>query len=915
MLKKKNHTRWIGLAGIFSLLTLVFGAQAADPYYYAVQASATVSTSPARINLSWPADPAATGYTISRKAFNSSSWTGVATLAGNATSWSDSNVAVGGTYEYAFAKTTSGGYSGTGYLYTGINAPLVEARGKVLLVVDNTYAAQLSTELNRFQQDLVGDGWTVVRRDVNRTDSPVAVKNVIKSEYNNGGLRSVLLFGHVAVPYSGNLNPDGHEDHVGAWPADVYYGDMDGNWTDNSVSNTSASKPWNHNVPGDGKFDQTAIPSDIELEVGRVDLSNMTCFSNKSPSRSELDLLRQYLNKDHNFRHRLFDVQRRATVCDNFGVPYGEAFAAAGWRLGSAFFGAANTTVTPGNQFFSNLSANSYLFAYACGGGSFYTCAGVGSSDDFAINDTKAVFTLFLGSYFADWDNESNFLRAPLGGTTYTLTSGWSGRPEWWLHHMGLGETIGYGARLTQNNNGVYNPKYQGTRYVHTALHGDPTLRLHPVIPPSNLQAVTAGSTVTLAWAPSTDTAIQGYHVYRAASDNGPFTRLSSSLLTAPAFVDASAPSGSVYMVRAVKLETSGSGTYFNASQGIFSTGGGGAPTSPIAPSGLTASSLGSSQIRVAWSDNSGNETGFKIERKTGASGTYAAVNTTAANAVGFIDAGLAQGTQYYYRLSAVNTAGASATVEANATTAAAATSAVATFVSTDTATSGSWKGVYGSEGASVMGDSATLPGYVQVSTAGNDSWTWQYSTADTRAPQRITASDRVAATWFQDGAFTVDLNFTDGKAHRVAFYFLDWDNNGRAQTVEVLDAGSGSVLNSQTLSSYGSGKYLVWDLKGNIRVRFTKVSGYNAVLSGMFFGPATAASSGIANTSTVAKNGNNVALNITGSAGQTFKVYSSSNLTDWNNDATVTLTGSTYQYVDVVNDTITRKFYRAVPQ
>src|SRR5256885_12785697 len=29
-----------------------------------------------------------------------------------------------------------------------------------------------------------------------------------------------------------------------------------------------------------------------------------------------------------------------------------------------------------------------------------------------ALGDIKAVFTMFLGSYFGDWDNESNFLRS-----------------------------------------------------------------------------------------------------------------------------------------------------------------------------------------------------------------------------------------------------------------------------------------------------------------------------------------------------------------------------------------------------------------------------------------------------------------------------------------------------------------------
>ena len=69
-----------------------------------------------------------------------------------------------------------------------------------------------------------------------------------------------------------------HSNHVGAWPADVFYGDMAGAWTDSSVSDSGASDPRNRNVPGDGKFDQSRLPFNVELQVGRVDLANLPAF-------------------------------------------------------------------------------------------------------------------------------------------------------------------------------------------------------------------------------------------------------------------------------------------------------------------------------------------------------------------------------------------------------------------------------------------------------------------------------------------------------------------------------------------------------------------------------------------------------------------------------------------------------------
>ena len=98
----------------------------------------------------------------------------------------------------------------------------------------------------------------------------------------------MYLLGHIPVPYSGTYcqdaqylyPPDGHaatdpNSHCGAWPADVYYGDVDGVWTDETVQNTSSAYPRLHNVPDDGNFDQNALPSDLELAIGRLDFSEL----------------------------------------------------------------------------------------------------------------------------------------------------------------------------------------------------------------------------------------------------------------------------------------------------------------------------------------------------------------------------------------------------------------------------------------------------------------------------------------------------------------------------------------------------------------------------------------------------------------------------------------------------------------
>ena len=81
----------------------------------------------------------------------------------------------------------------------------------------------------------------------------------------------------------------------------------------------------------------------------------------------------------------------------------------------------------------------------------------------------------------------------------------------------------------------------------------------------------------------------------------------------------------------------------------------------PIAPSNLTGTVASTTQINLSWTDNSTNETGFKIERKTG-TGTYAVVVTTAADVNTFVNTGLTPGTTYTYRVYSNNAVGNSLT-------------------------------------------------------------------------------------------------------------------------------------------------------------------------------------------------------------------------------------------------------------
>ncbi|XID92814.1 cellulase family glycosylhydrolase [Paenibacillaceae bacterium WGS1546] len=92
----------------------------------------------------------------------------------------------------------------------------------------------------------------------------------------------------------------------------------------------------------------------------------------------------------------------------------------------------------------------------------------------------------------------------------------------------------------------------------------------------------------------------------------------------------------------------------------------GGAPTVPAAPTGLTATA-GDGQATLSWNASSG-ATGYNVKRATTSGGPYPTV-ATGVPGTSYTDAGLTNGTTYYYVVSAANAAGESAnSAQASAT-------------------------------------------------------------------------------------------------------------------------------------------------------------------------------------------------------------------------------------------------------
>jgi hypothetical protein len=561
-------------SSLLLIFALSFSLRAQSTKDYAVMVSAKVQSSPPKITLGWPLNPFSHGITIYRKAQSDQYWgSPIAKLAGTDTVYEDTNDSIGHSYEYKIQSDDSS-FQAYGYILAGIEAPAIEYRGKMILLVDDSLALPLAKEIDGLILDMQGDGWIIIRHNIKRKAGVVSIKDVITGDYykDKKNTKALFLLGHIPVPYSGDFAPDGHSNHYGAWPADSYYGDMTGFWQDYYYNDKKGDYKRNWNTPGDGKFDNDKIPAPIDLEVGRVDLHDMPAFI-----VNEEALMRRYLNKDHAFRTKRIVAKEQALVDDNFGTFGGEAFASSGYKAFAPMFGASH--IKDGKYLEEN-AKDSYLWSYACGGGEPLGFISYFHTDSLVKDSLHTVFNMMFGSWFGDWEFQDDFLRAPLASKGWTLTNCWSGRPQFIMHQMALGENIGYCARISAQDTITY---YRHPAQVYgclrnNALMGDPSLRMHILAPPgkvglTNNSDSAAGHTyIKLNWMASPD-AGKGYNIYRATAMNKQFIKVNSLPVIDTAYIDSSAPRGSnVYMVRTLNLQKSGSGTYYNMSEGIFSS-------------------------------------------------------------------------------------------------------------------------------------------------------------------------------------------------------------------------------------------------------------------------------------------------------------------------------------------------------
>lgn len=570
-----------GVIDGFELFNYPLGDPENDFKYFAL--SARVEKDPVAVRLEW-APRGGVRYAVKRREQEQETWTTVAEGVDEFHYLDTSEVlSPGQVYEYQVHPYN---YPGTtNQVHVAVYSGPTHHRGKVLLLVDDTQYRDLKDDLNGFQQQLELDGWTVAidkapRHSDTRWKTNIKriakVKEIIHTHLAApvDGLKVLVILGHVAVPYSGFVALDGHarpgDDHRGAWSCDAYYGDLDGVWRDQVVNHSGGSHYSNHNVPGDGKFDEDRMPTQLEVAVGRIDFANLPNISgaileNKPRRKSEVEteLLRQYLRKNLAFRKGDLSFDSEAVIRSY--LPRNQSMSVHKPAIMNAakWYGHVPGPVRIGDGFIED-SRPSWAFMGGYSGSASFA-SGVRRTRDFNRPEkaSHAAFLMFHSSWHGDWNLPDAFLRACLttpeaGLASFSMLVG-----PWWLGDLGRGECLGYGYLRSSNQRPV-----SATRAL--AIMGDPTLRIFVTSPVSGLVLKMAGDTRQLTWKNPRITNLEGVYLYYFDNDLERYetiTRLEPTLeyWNLPDHI----PSQTRLMIRVGQWIHTGSGTFNSLSHGV----------------------------------------------------------------------------------------------------------------------------------------------------------------------------------------------------------------------------------------------------------------------------------------------------------------------------------------------------------
>jgi hypothetical protein len=166
-----------------------------------------------------------------------------------------------------------------------------------------------------------------------------------------------------------------------------------------------------------------------------------------------------------------------------------------------------------------------------------------------------------------------------------------------------------------------------------------------PAAPTSlNAAAITYGI-IDLSWHDNANNET-GYTLQRTTDTTASWANAAILPANTTSDSDSELVDGTKYFYRLFASNSAGNSGFSNVTSAIT-------PMRP--PTNLSATQIAGGAIKLTWQDNSSSEIGYYIERKVGSSGTYAVIDSVAANVSLFTDTKGVPGNDYFYRVRGYN--------------------------------------------------------------------------------------------------------------------------------------------------------------------------------------------------------------------------------------------------------------------
>ncbi len=177
-----------------------------------------------------------------------------------------------------------------------------------------------------------------------------------------------------------------------------------------------------------------------------------------------------------------------------------------------------------------------------------------------------------------------------------------------------------------------------------------------PPSAPTSLSAVAVSTVqINLSWKDNSNSETN-FKIERSTSSTGPFEFIAAVSANVTTYQNFGLSANSTYYYRVQAISGDGASAFTNTANAKTYA----APQPPSAPSNLIATGVSTSQINLTWQDKANNETGFVVERATSSDGPFSFIGSVGANTTSFESTGLNANTQYYYKVRAINSDGSS---------------------------------------------------------------------------------------------------------------------------------------------------------------------------------------------------------------------------------------------------------------